>query len=157
VFKAWLKVFLLGIFAVWPAKILALVVVPFMLKWGNPETFPIWGNRERGPLAGESNYYHYAIKNAAFNLLNKSQPEWENYGGNKLGREDDTLENLEGFQTRWRRSLDGKYVSFRATWGKPNHSKGKKEFYIGWSLNDNKIMGLSFFQFTPFRGLFSKD
>jgi len=151
---AWLRVFGLGIFAIIPAKIAALVVVPFMLKWGNPQTFPIWGNHERGPLPGESNYYHYAIKNSAFNLLNKPMPEWETTGGNKLGLEDETLEQRVGLQTRSRKSKDGKYVSFRATWGKPHASKGKKEFYIGWSLNDMETMGLSFFQFTPFRGLF---
>jgi hypothetical protein len=71
----------------------------------------------------------------------------------KANTPDETLERLPGFQWRYRESLDGEYRSFRCSWGKPRASKGKREFYIGWTLRtkfEDETMSLTFFQFRPF-------
>ena len=137
---AWLKVIGLGVFVKIPAKILALVVYPFIDKVNNP----IWGVRDATDLS----YYNIAIRNGAHNFYNRPDVEHETFANT----EDHTLENEEGFQWRYRRSLDGKYVSFRMTWGAPRASKGKKEFYVGWTMGSGNLKGesrmrLTFFQF----------
>ncbi len=134
-FMAWLRVFLTGIFLVWPAKLLAPFVVPFV-----SDDHPIWGNDER-----VISYWDSAFRNSAFNLINKPMPLYDTYGNT----EDETLEKLDGYQWRYRRSLDDKYVSFRMTWGKVR-DKGKREFYIGWTMRPGEFMGLTFFQLRLF-------
>ena len=54
-----------------------------------------------------------------------------------------------GLKRRFRVSDDGKYVSYRVTWGKAR-PKGKREFYIGWTMNDSNYMRLTFFQLRAF-------
>jgi hypothetical protein len=133
----WIRVFLLGVFAILPAKILAPIMVLF-----TEDDHPIWGNDER-----VISYWDSAFRNGAFNLLNKPMVEYITTGNTN----DDTLEGLDGFQWRYRKSLDGKYVSFRMTWGKPRKSKGKREFYIGWTMRPGwDYMGLTFFQLRLF-------
>jgi len=131
---AWVRVFFYGIFLVWPAKLLAPFVVPFV-----SDDHPIWGNNER-----VISYWDSAFRNGAFNLLNKPTPIYKTYGSR-----DQTLEGLDGFQWRYRISADKKYVSFRMTWGEPRN-KGKREFYIGWTLRPGDYMGLTFFQLRVF-------
>ena len=135
---AWLKVVLLGLPKFIVFKPLALIVYPFIDKVNNP----IWGVRDATDLS----YYNIAVRNGAHNLYNRPTPSYVS----KTNTEDETLERLEGFQWRYRKSVDGKYVSFRMTWGKPRSSKGKKEFYIGWTMNEKEYMRLTFFQFRPF-------
>ena len=133
---AWLRVFLIGIFAIIPAKLLAPIAVLFV-----DADHPIWGNNER-----IIDYWDSAFRNGAFNLLNKPMVEYTTNGNTN----DDTLERLEGIQWRYRKSLDEKYVSFRMSWGKPR-DKGKREFYIGWTMRPNyEYMGLTFFQLRVF-------
>ena len=134
---AWLKVFAIGIFGIIPAKFLALFVYPCLSADGKKNN-PIWGIDDTTDFS----YWNGAIRNSAHNLLNKPQTEYTTTGNT----DDETLEKLEGFQWRYRKSVDGKYVSFRITWGKPDGSKGKKEFYIGWTMNETPSFGLSFVQ-----------
>lgn len=131
---AWIKVFAIGIFGIIPAKIIAPFVWPFIDK----KNHPIWGIDDTTDFS----YWNGAFRNSAHNLLNKPRVEYTSTGNT----DDETLEQLEGFQWRHRKSLNGKYVSFRITWGKPNN-KGKKEFYIGWTMNETPSFGLSFVQF----------
>jgi hypothetical protein len=139
---AWLKVIGLGITKL-PFKFLALFAYPFIDKVNNP----FFGVRDATDLS----YYNIAVRNGAHNLYNRPDVPHTTTGNT----DDESLEKLEGFQWRRRESLDGKYVSFRVTWGKPRASKGKKEFYIGWTmgssnLKDEARMRLTFFQFRPF-------
>ena len=133
--KAWATVFGIGIFGILPAKIAAPVVVPFIKDKKN---HPIWGINDTTDFS----YWNMAFRNSAHNLLKKDAVEYKTTGNTN----DETLEKLEGFQWRRRESVDGKYVSFRITWGKPDGSKGKKEFYIGWTMNETPGFGLSFVQ-----------
>lgn len=132
----WIKVIALGI-AKWPFKILAPLAYPFIDKNKNP----IWGVKDATDLS----FYNIAIRNAAHNMITKDMPEFDTWGNT----EDETLEKLEGFQWRYRRSKNGKYVSFRMTWGKPDGSKGKDEFYAGWTMNETDYMRVTFFQIRP--------
>ena len=116
-------------------------MVPFIDKKNNP----VWGNS----WTSDYSYWNMAIRNGAHNLYRKPMPDYRTVSNTG----DWTLENRTGFQWRYRESLDGKYVSFRCTWGKPRKSKGKKEFYIGWTLREDfedNTMSLTFFQFRPF-------
>ncbi len=121
-------------------------IVPAMLKWGDRDTFPIWGNFEGGPppSTGDGGFWNqyvwYAWRNPAHNAFNLDRPYCDTW---PLTLEDPTLEKLSGFQWRYMQSkwLD----SFRMTWGEPSN-KGKQEFYIGWKMNDSKVASFTFFQ-----------
>ena len=137
--RSWLKVFALGITKL-PVKLVAPLVVPFLDEFDRM-WHPIFGVADATDLS----WWNIGVRNAAHNMYTRPMPEFESSGNT----EDFTLEALEGFQWRHRASLDGKYVSFRMTWGKPRN-KGKKEFYIGWTMNSQPYMRLTFFQFRPF-------
>jgi hypothetical protein len=102
---------------------------------------PTFGVRDATDLS----WWNIAVRNAGHNLFSRPMPEYRT----KTNTADETLEALPGFQWRYRESLDGEYVSFRMTWGKPDKSKGKNEFYIGWVMNETEYMRLSFFQLRP--------
>ena len=134
--KAWLVVIMLGI-AKWPLKILALIVVPFLSDY-HRVNHPVWGAEDATDLS----WKNIAWTNGVHNLTNRPQVDFVSIGNTA----DETLEKLEGFQWRCRESFDGKYVSFRMTWGEPRKSKGKREFYVGWTMNETEYMRLTFFQ-----------
>ena len=134
---AWLTVIVLGL-CKWPAKLLAPVAVFFVDR----NFHSIWGVQDATDLS----WYNIAIRNGAHNMTVRPQVGYNT----KTNTDDETLEKLEGFQWRQRKSLDGKYVSFRMTWGKPRKDDGKREFYVGWTMNQNPYMRLTFFQFRPF-------
>ena len=132
----WIKVIALGLLK-WPFKLLAPLAYPFIDKVNHP----IWGVQDATDLS----FKNIAITNGCHNMITKDMPEFDTF----TNTEDETLEKLEGFQWRYRRSKDGKYVSFRMTWGKPDGSKGKDEFYVGWTMNEKDYMRLTFFQMRP--------
>lgn len=131
---AWLRVVLLGLFGKWIAKLLAPIAILFVDR----KTHPIWGVRDATDLS----WWNTGIRNAAHNLFSRPQVAFTTTGNTP----DETLERLTGWQWRYRKSLDGKYVSFRMTWGAPRSSKGKHEFYVGWTMNEKPYMRLTFFQ-----------
>ena len=131
----------------WPLKVAAWFVVPSLDDMERIH-HPIFGVQDASDLS----YWNIAWRNGCHNYNTKVMPNWITTATNTP--EDPTLEKLKGLQWRRRESDDGRYVSFRATWGKPHAKKGKKEFYIGWTLNENDYMRLTFFQFTPFRAIF---
>ena len=134
---AWLKVIALGLVKL-PCKLLAPIAVLFVDR----QSHPVWGVKDATDLS----WYNTGIRNGAHNLFTRPQADFVS----RSNTDDHTLEQLDGFQWRVRKSLDGKYVSFHMTWGKPRKSKGKKEFYVGWTLNDQPYMRLTFFQLRPF-------
>lgn len=134
---AWFKVFIMGALLKLPAKLLAPIAYPFIDK----KNHGIWGVSD----ATDFSFYNIAIRNGAHNMFKKPRVDYTTKGNT----DDETLERLEGFQWRFRRSLDGEYVSFRMTWGKPSN-KGKKEFYVGWTMSELPSMRLTFFQLRPF-------
>ena len=134
---SWLKVILLGTFGKLIAKLLAPIAVLFVDR----KTHPIWGIRDATDLG----YWNCAFRNAAHNMFSRPQVQYKT----RSNTADETLERYNGFQWRRRKSLDGKYVSFRMSWGKPRN-KGKKEFYVGWTMNEEPYMRLTFFQLRPF-------
>ncbi len=139
--KGWTKVFVLG-FAKLPLKIAALFVVPFL----NDEQrvkHPIWGCNDATDLS----WNNIAFRNGVHNLYELKTPQWITVSTNTP--EDPTLEKVEGFQYRYRKSDNEEFVSFRMTWGKPDRSKGKNEFYVGWTMNEKPTMRLTFFQLRP--------
>lgn len=151
--KAWLKVIGLGL-TKWPMKILALFWVPFLSDY-NRINHPIFGVRDAS-LANLT-WYNIAFRNGCHNMYTRPMPEFNTIGNT----DDETLEKLDGVQWRYRKSgkwiikytkfeADKEYVSFRITWGKPRNYKGKKEFYIGWTMNEEEYMRLTFFQLRPF-------
>lgn len=135
---AWLKVFVIGLFLQVPVKLLAPVAVFFVDR----KTHPIFGLSDATDLS----WWNVAIRNGGGNFLNRPRPEFITKGNT----DDETLEKLSGFQWRLRTSIDGEYVSFRCTWGEPRASKGKREFYIGWIMNEKPIMNFTFFQLRLF-------
>ena len=135
---AWVRVFIIGIFLKIPVKLLAPIAVLFVDR----QRHPVWGCRDATDLS----YKNLAFRNGGHNFLTRWTPVYTTTGNTA----DETLEKLEGFQWRKRISLDKKYVSFRCTWGGPRASKGKREFYIGWVMNENETMRLTFFQLRPF-------
>lgn len=139
----WLRVIGLGLTEI-PFKVAALFVVPF-LDDKQRVNHPIFGCKDATDLS----WKNIAFRNGAHNMYSRPMPKWRTVATNTL---DETMERKKGLQWRYRMSRDGKYVSFRVTWGKPQ-KKGKKEFYIGWTMNDKPYMRLTFFQFTPFRGI----
>jgi hypothetical protein len=107
---------------------------------------PIWGVEDATDLS----YWNIAIRNAAHNCFLQDQVEFITITGSP----DVTLEKLDGFQSRKRISTskdraDGRYRSYRCTWGKPRPKKGKREFYIGWTMNELPKMR-PVIQFRPF-------
>ena len=142
--RAWISVLMHGLVKI-PLKIIAPVGYFFIKDKVN---HPIFGVRDAEDLS----WYNIAIRNGCHNFFNKPGVQyWERTNT----PEDTTLEMLDGFQWRYRKSLNGKYVSFRCTWGAPRQSKGKREFYIGWTLGQTNLKGeermrLTFFQFRPF-------
>jgi hypothetical protein len=139
---AWLRVFALAP-VVWLAKLVAPIAVLFVDR----KNHPVWGNSHR-----YISYWDSAnpFGNAAHNLFRYPMPAYTS----TTNTPDATLEYLDGFQWRRCESADGKYVSFRCTWGKQRTAKGKREFYIGWTMRhpafEDGTMSLSFFQFRPF-------
>ena len=132
---AWLKVIILGLIKL-PLKVIAPLAYPFI----NPVTNRVFGVRD----ATDTSFYNIAIRNGCHNLFTIDGPDYITKGNTS----DETLERLEGFQWRYRKSVDGRYVSLRITWGKPR-SKGKKEFYVGWTMNESPYARLTFFQLRP--------
>lgn len=133
---AWLKVFALGIIKI-PLKVIAPLAYPFI----NPVTNPVFGVRDANDLS----FYNIAIRNGCHNLFTIPRQDFVSTSN----AADHSLEAGEGFQWRFRTSLDNRYVSFRCTWGKPRFN-GKREFYIGWTMNAAPYARLTFFQFRPF-------
>ena len=134
---AWLRVFILGTFG----KLIAKILAPLAVLVVDRKNHPVWGVRDATDLS----WWNVGVRNAAHNMFTRPQVEYKT----RVNTADITLEAYDGFQWRYRKSLDGKYVSFRCSWGKPR-SKGKKEFYIGWTMNEKSYMRLTFFQFRPF-------
>ena len=143
--KAWARVVGVGLFARIPCKIAAFFVVPFLDEKARKE-HSVFGNNWTNDLS----YYNIAVRNGAYNLSRKPMPNFSTQANTK----DHTLEKEEGLQWRYRRSTgDGKYVSFRMSWGKPRKSKGKREIYIGWKMRENfedNTMSLTFMQIRIF-------
>lgn len=133
--KAWFIVVALGMFKLW-LKAAALIVVPFLDDEGRVSN-PVFGANDATDLS----YWNIAVRNGAHNSTSKKTPAFRSSG-------DEDME-AAGFKKRYRESLDGRYVSFRMTWGKAR-PEGKKEFYIGWTMNDREYMRLTFFQLRPF-------
>jgi len=129
---------MLGTFGKLTAKVLAPIAVLLVDR----KRHPIWGIRDATDLG----YWNCAFRNAAHNMFTRPTPEFKT----RVNTADATLENYDGLQWRRRWSVDGKYVSFRVTWGKPRTRKGKKEFYVGWTMNEKPYMRLTFFQLRPF-------
>ena len=137
---AWLKVLFIGVFAVWPLKLAALVVVPF-LSDKQRVNHPIFGVADATDLS----YKNIATRNAIHNFNRFPRVAFRD----KANTNDITQELLEGVQWRHRTSLDGKYVSFRVTWGSPR-KKGKHEFYIGYTMSEVATVSMTFFQLRVF-------
>lgn len=133
---AWIKVFLMFP-AAWGVKFLGLFVVPWLDD--HDRVYHSWFGAND---ATDLSWWNIAVRNAAHNFWNLAQVPYET----KSNSLDTTLERVPGFQWRYRQSLDGKYVSLRVTWGKVRPKKGKKEFYIGWTLNETDWMRYTFFQ-----------
>ena len=137
---AWLRVIALGLLK-WPAKLVAPFVVPFLDDMQRIH-HPVFGVQD----TKDTSYYNIAVRNSVHNMITTPMPNYVTSGNT----EDETLEKLEGFQWRHRRSIGGKYVSFRMTWGKPR-AKGKREFYVGWVMNEvASYARLTFFQLRIF-------
>jgi hypothetical protein len=120
------------------------------MKLAAPIAYFFIGNKNEGPFgvwdATDKSWYNIAIRNGAHNYSARGAVKYTQKGNT----EDWTLEKEEGFQWRHRKSLDGQYVSFRCSWGKPRN-KGKKEFYIGWTMDDSRpVMRCTFFQLRIF-------
>jgi hypothetical protein len=138
--KAWFRVIWMGLFG----KVLAKIAAPIAVLFVDRRTHPIWGNLWTDDLG----WWNSAIRNGAHNYLRRPMVMYKTTGNTK----DETLEDLSGFQWRYRKSDGGHYVSFRCTWGKPRPSKGKREFYIGWTMREDfedDMMSLTFFQLRP--------
>jgi len=138
--KAWMKVIVLGL-GKWPMKVASWFVVPFLNDYDR-KYHQIWGAEDADDLS----WRNIAWRNGVHNLTTRVTPPFDTKG-NTL---DHTLEALDGFQWRYRRSLNNEYVSFRMTWGKPRAGKGKREFYVGWTMNESDTMRLTFFQLRVF-------
>ena len=113
-------------------KVLAPVAYPFIDKVNDP----IWGVNDATDLS----YWNIAFRNGAHNFTNRPAVRYATWG--------EIDESKAGFQWRRRESLTGKYVSFRCAWGEPR-SKGKREFYVGWTMNETPYFRLTL-QFRPF-------
>lgn len=139
---AWLKVIVYGTLGKLVAKLLAPIAVLFVDR----KAHPIWGNSQTTDFS----YWNVAIRNGAHNAFRKPQVTFEELTNTP---DDPSLEKVDGFQWRYRKSHSGKYVSFRCTWGAPRQ-QGKREFYVGWTMRplgfEDDTMALTFFQLRPF-------
>jgi hypothetical protein len=133
--KAWLKVVGLGL-AKWPMKLAAPFVVPFLSDFQRLH-HPIFGVRD-ALESGDLSWRNIAIRNGCHNMFTVPQPDFHSWG-------DEDME-AAGFKYRYRRAVYGDYVSFRMTWGAARPVKGKREFYVGWTMNDRPYARLTFFQ-----------
>ncbi len=133
------------------AKVAALFVVPF-LDDDSRNNHPVFGVRDATDLS----WKNIAFRNGAHNYLSKPRPKLWIDSGNFKG--DPTLEKRDGFQWRIRQSAsdlaqngpvpDGKFASFRMTWGKVS-KKGKSEFYVGDVMNEDNDFTRPTVQFRP--------
>ena len=142
--KAWDIVSWLGLFTFYaPAILVAKVLAPLAVLFVDRKNHPIWGVKDAVDLG----WWNTGVRNGAHNLFTKPMVRFYTYGNT----DDESLEALDGFQWRYRRSEGaGNYCSFRMTWGEPR-DKGKREFYIGWKMNyASPTMTPTFFQFRPF-------
>ena len=138
--KGWPLVIGLGLTKI-PLKLVAPLVVPF-LSTKQRVLHPWFGARD----ASDTSWWNIAVRNGVHNLYTRPMPEYTT----AANTDDHSLENEDGFQWRRRESADGRYVSFRMTWGKVR-SKGKREVYIGWVMNEvADYMRLSFLQVRLF-------
>jgi hypothetical protein len=135
--KAWIKVVALGL-----AKIPAKILAPIMVLFVDRKKHYVWGVRDAADLS----WWNTGVRNGAHNMFSRPAVKYVDVATNT---EDHTLEKEEGIQWRLREDMSGEYVSFRITWGKPRRKKGKKEFYIGWTMNEQPTMRLTFFQLRP--------
>lgn len=124
---AWLIFFLSFQFRVL-AKVLAILVV-WKLSDYERVHHEVFGVEDATDLS----YWNIAVRNGAHNFFNRTQP---NYTTAVFPQGDLTLEKLSGWQFRYRISDNQRYHSYRVTFGEPRPSKGKKEFYIGWTMNN---------------------
>lgn len=116
-----------------PAKLVCKVLAPIAVLFVDRTNHPIWGIEDaKIPVS----YWEAAnpFGNACHNLFLLDQCEFDTWSDSG----DWSLEKREGRQWRFRRSKDGWYISFRVTWGEPRKSDGKREFYAGWTMNDEK-------------------
>lgn len=134
-----MRVILLGTFG----KLLAKIAAPVAVLFVDRQNHPIWGNH----WTDDYSYWNMAIRNGAHNAFRKAQVPFKETSNT----DDETLEKLDGFQWRRRESMNGEYVSFRCTWGEPRADKGKREFYVGWTMRplgfEDDTMALTFLQF----------
>ena len=135
---AWLRVVALGVVK-WPLKIVAPLAVLFVDR----RDHPVFGVRDAVDLS----WWNVGVRNGVHNFLNRPMPEWLTVATNTPW--DPSLELEEGLQWRYRIGGGGEYVSFRMTWGSPR-GKGKREFYVGWTMNSEPYMRLTFFQLRVF-------
>ena len=133
---AWLRVILLGVL-----KLVAKVLAPIAVLFVDRKNHPIWGVSDATDLS----WWNTGVRNGVHNMTERPQVEFDVLSNS----DDETLETLPGFQWRYCWSLDERYVSFRMVWGEPRQGKGKREFYIGWTMNDTPTMRLTFFQLRP--------
>lgn len=140
---AWFRVFGYA-----PMRVFMKILAPFAYPFIDKRYDPIWGSLD----TNDYSFWNIAIRNGAHNFTSRRQPAFRQ-SGNALAQADWSLEAKSGFQWRRRESLDGQYVSFRMTWGEPRKTKGKREFYIGWTMDTAKTlssqMRLTFFQIRP--------
>lgn len=119
-----------------PVKLVCKAIAPVAVLFVDRINHPVWGISDaKSPVP----YWEAAnpFGNACHNLFLRDAVGYDTWGNT----EDDTLEKLDGLQWRFRRSHhSGNYISFRVTWGPPRKSKGKREFYIGWTLNEESTM-----------------
>ena len=139
--KGWPLVFAKGVTKL-PLKIVAPFVVPFLSKKSRVH-HPVFGVKD----ATDTSWWNVGIRNSVHNYTRVPTLTWYTVKTNTPN--DASLEEVAGWQYRIRHSSDTKYKSFRATWGKPR-AKGKREFYIGWTLNNESFMRLTFFQLRLF-------
>ena len=92
---AWLKVIALGLVKL-PCKLLAPIAVLFVDR----QSHPVWGVKDATDLS----WYNTGIRNGAHNLFTRPQADFVS----RSNTDDHTLEQLDGFQWRVRKSLDGK-------------------------------------------------
>ncbi len=143
---AWLNVIRVGV-GQWFIKFAGLFVVPFLDDEARVE-HPLYGARDATDLS----YWNIAVRNGAHNYQTKKAVRYSQKGNVPRVRKGvrDPMEE-KGFKWRYRKSLDGKYVSFRMTFlnARP---KGKRELYIGWTMDVNSaIFSITFFQLRLFR------
>lgn len=116
-------------------KLLAPLVVPF-LNDEKRKNHLIWGVDDATDLS----WWNIGVRNACHNFRQRNSPPHKCAGDKDMEK--------EGKKYRFCYSLDGKYRSHRWTWGKARPKKGKREFYIGWTLSQRKMRPV--IQFRPF-------